>query len=127
VVTILYRSLFSFEYRLVLGTEPSAHRHSGKGDEVGHLRHLTEDDEGKKRTDKGRNGVISTCPRRAENPLGVHVKENAQPVRHKSHAKHGKDAPKVGQPLSDAKPDDDRTESRENALIHLHIPLQGIF
>lgn len=110
---------------LVLGAEPSSHRHGGKRDKVGHLRHLTEDDEGKKRADEGRHGVVSTCPRRAENSLCIHVKEDAQPVRHKSHAKHGKDAPKVGQPFSDTQPDDDRTQARENAFEQ--YDLQGIF
>ena len=102
---------FLLKNRLVLGAEPSAHCHSGKGDKVGHLRYLAEDDEGKKRADKGRHGVIRAGPRRAEDPMCVNVKEDAQPIRHKSHAKHGKNAPKVGQPLSDAQPDDDRTES----------------
>lgn len=125
-VTFVYRSLFFFllKNRLVPRAEPSAHRHSGKGDKVGHLGHLTEDDEGKKRADKGCHGVVSAGPRRTENSLGVHVKEDAQPIRHESHAEHGKYAPKVGQSLSDAKPDDDRAQTREDSFQQ--YDLQGI-
>ena len=93
---------FLLKNRLVLGAEPSSYRHGGKGDKVGHLGHLLEDDEGKKRADKGCHGVVSAGPRRTEDALCVHVKEDAQPVRHKSHAEHGKYTPKVGQSLSDA-------------------------
>ena len=123
---IAYRSLLFFllENRLVLGAEPSTHRHGGKGDEVGHLRNLAEDDEGKKRADKGRHSVVCTGPCRAEDPLCVHVKEDAQPVRHKSHAEHGENAPKIGQTLSDAKPDDDGAKARKDSLQE--YDLQGI-
>ena len=124
ILQFLFRFLFLPKNRLIPRAEPSSHRHGGKGDEVGHLRHLPKDDEGKKRSDKGCHGVVGAGPCRAKDSLCVHIKEDTQPVRHESHAEHGENASKVGQPFSDAQPDDDRAETRENAFQQ--YDLQGI-
>ena len=105
--------LFSLAYkdRLVLRAEPGTHRHSGKGYKICHLRYLAENYKREKRTDKWRDGVVSACPRRTEYALCVNVEKYAQPVCDKSNTQNGKYAPKTCEAFTDAKSDNDRSET----------------
>ena len=89
------------------------------------MRNVAEDHERQQSADEGCDGIIGACSRRAEASLCVDIEENAEPVCHKSHAEDGKNAPKVGYPLSENKTDYDRARTGAKSLDH--HDLQGVF
>ena len=64
--------------------DPRSRKHDGKADEIGRRRHLAQQEEGEQRANEGRDRIVGACLDRADYPLRLDVKENAQSIRHKA-------------------------------------------
>ena len=80
------------------------------------MRNVAEDHERQQSADEGRDGIIGACSCRTEDSLCVNVEKDTESVRNESYAENGEYAPKHRNAFSDAKTDDNRSESRKDTL-----------